>query len=107
MDLSTSLAPVDLALLLGVGLLGGLTAVAIRRMRSARPVFAAGGGLAVAAALSLCLGRRSRATTGELRRALPGDDLIPRPCFTTDRAPTIRARAIRRAALAAIVSSRA
>ncbi len=90
-DVSASLAHVDVALLLGSGLVGGLTTLAIRRARSATPILAAGGGLASTLALALRLGRRSGATAAELRRTLPGDDLIARPGLVTDRAIAIHA----------------
>jgi hypothetical protein len=49
--------------------------------------------LAVTAALLVVgrLGRRSGATTDEVRARLPGDDLVPQPMWTSTRAITIEA----------------
>lgn len=90
-DLSASLAHVDVALLLGAGLLTGLTAVASRRMHPATPALVTGGTLTALLGLALCQGRRSGVSSTELRRALPGDELIPGPRLVTDRAITIHA----------------
>jgi hypothetical protein len=92
-ELSRSVAYVDVALLLGTGILTGIVAVVARRARTATPFLAAGGALASALALALRLGRRSGVTDAEVRRALPGDDLIANPGLVTDRAITIHAPA--------------
>lgn len=92
-ELSRSIAHVDLTLLLGGGIGAGLTIMRIRRARTAAPLLVAGTVAAAAFTLALRVGRRSGASAAELRRALPGDDLIPHPVFTTDRALTIRAAA--------------
>lgn len=92
-DVSTSVAHVDVAMLLGTGLVAVLVSTAGRRARTATPLVATGGSLATALAVALRLGRRSGVTATELRRALPGDDLIPHPRLVSDRALTIHAAA--------------
>lgn len=52
------------------------------------------GAAAVGTAITRRLARRSGATTTEVYRALPGDDLVPHPQIETTRAITIRAPAV-------------
>jgi hypothetical protein len=54
-------------------------------------VLATGGALASSLVLALRLGRRSGVSREEVRRTLPGDDLIAQPGLVTDRAITIHA----------------
>ena len=92
-DLSRSVAHVDVAVLLGTGILAGLMAVVARRARKRAPrlLIATLGAMVAALACALRLGRRSGVTDAEVRRALPGDDLIADPGLVTDRAITIHA----------------
>lgn len=59
-------------------------------MTSRRRTAALGGGLALLALAGWI--RRTQATPGERRGALPGDDLVARPMWQATRAITIRAR---------------
>ena len=94
-DLSRSVAHVDVALLLGTGILTGIAAVVARRAKKRAPrlLIAVLGAMVSSLALALRLGRRSGVTDAEVRRALPGDDLIADPGLVTDRAITIHAPA--------------
>jgi hypothetical protein len=91
-DLSRSLAYLDVVGLIGAGALAaGVAAVARRSRAPARVALAAIGATAAPVALALRLGRRSGVTDEELRRPLPGDELVAEPRFVTDRAFTIHA----------------
>jgi hypothetical protein len=94
-DLSRAVAHVDVAVLLGTGILTGIVAVVARRAKKRAPrlLIAVLGAMVAALALALRLGRRSGVTDAEVRRALPGDDLIADPGLVTDRAITIHAPA--------------
>src|SRR5215471_19253434 len=82
-------------MLLGTGILTGLVAVVAHRAKKRAPrlLITALGALVASLALALRLGRHSGVTAEEMRRALPGDDLVPAPPFVTDRATTIGASA--------------
>lgn len=93
-DLSRSVAYLDLAGLVGAGALAAGVGVLARRSKApARVALAAVAAVTAPLALALRLGRRSGVTAEELRRPLPGDDLIATPQFVTDRAYTIHAPA--------------
>ena len=83
-NLSRSVAYLDVAGLVGAGVLvAGVAAAARRSAAPARVIFAALGAVATPLALALRLGQRSGVTAAELRRPLPGDDLVPIPRFVT------------------------